>query len=170
LNNRASIAGFTLVELIVVAAILAILVLGALAYFSGALSGTKVPPVVAARTEYYAEWEAAPPALLTSSGATITFKVQSHTDTLKNGFVTYAGPWQDLSGASVTFTLAGAAAARLSAGTAHNVLSVTVTTNADGVAEATLAPEGVGTGEVSVRVTTPSGLTGEGTPKRFEVQ
>jgi hypothetical protein len=162
--------GLTLIEVIVVGVIVGALVFAALTFLFGKSSGTTPPPAVLERTEYYAEWESAPPADLTSGGATVSFKVQSRTDTLTNGFVSYSGAWTDVAGATVTFTLAGAAAARLAAGPRSNVLSVTVTTGADGLASAMLSPEGVGTGQLSVHVRMPSGMEGDGTPKRFEVQ
>lgn len=168
LRSAAGSRGLTLIQVVVVALVLGAIAVGLLLLFRGQLGGGPSTPKTVARTEYSANWETPPPDVLTSAGATVTYKVEARTDTIRNGFVAYSGAWKDVKGASITFSLKGASA-RLSAGSTNNVLTVTVTTNDDGEASATLSPESNEANELRVHVRTPSGQEGDGTPRSFEI-
>jgi hypothetical protein len=132
------------------------------------LTAKPAPPSVLKRIEFSANWVSPPPSVLSSSGATITYKVQERTDTLTNGLVTEAGPWKDVEGASITFSLA-VTSASLSGGSKRNVLTVTVKTEADGTASAELAPQSSQPNELRVHVRTPSGEEADDLPIKFEI-
>jgi hypothetical protein len=167
-RGRVHPAGFTLVELLVVVGILVALVVGGLALFTDKLSGKKTPPQKIAQVAYFGGWVTAPPDFL-DAATDISYQLKSRTDTLYDGVMVYEGTWAPLSGATVTFTLAGVSAS-LTGGGASNVLSVAIVTDASGNAQATLAPQHGATNTLSVHLKMPSGKEADAESARFEVR